>query len=84
MAPLMIFILRCQVWKCDFLIVIVCSPGATSTIDGVLPTKLPSISISAFAGVEDTEIFPDVPASLVLVVADTGMSVGAGAGVARN
>ena len=24
--------------------------------DGVVPTKLPSISISAFAGIEDTEI----------------------------
>src|SRR5271166_3034652 len=31
-----------------------CSPGASSTTDGVLPTKLPSISISAPSGVEAT------------------------------
>src|SRR5690349_18756533 len=31
------------------------SPGATSIVDGVLPTKLPSSSISALVGVDDTE-----------------------------
>ena len=38
----------------DFFTVILCCPADTPMVDGVLPTKLPSISMSAPSGVDDT------------------------------
>ena len=50
LLPPFTFIFRSQSLKPDFLTVIVCSPSATCTSEGVLPTKLLSISISAPEG----------------------------------
>ena len=54
--PHVTFSFRSQVLYPVFLTTTECSPGVTSMSDGVLPTKLPSIWMSALAGVDETEI----------------------------
>src|SRR6185312_6797434 len=55
MAPAASFIFFSHDLYPGFCTEIVCSPGASSNTDGVLPMNSPSISISALSGVEATE-----------------------------
>src|SRR5271169_5277139 len=50
LLPAVTFIFRSQSLKPVFLTVIVWSPSGTCTSEGVFPTKLPSISMSAAEG----------------------------------
>src|SRR5882757_9150709 len=54
-----------------------CGPAATPIVEGVLPTKFPSISMSAPSGVEDTSNSATAPWS-----GDAGASVGPAFGIA--
>ena len=54
MCPLDTVILRSQGLYPAFFTESWCGPAATPTVEGVLPTKFPSISMSAPSGVEDT------------------------------
>src|ERR1700730_9446006 len=54
MCPLDTVILRSQGLNPAFLTESWCGPAATPTVEGVLPTKLPSISMSAASGVDVT------------------------------
>src|SRR5260370_14370331 len=54
MCPLDTVILRSQGLNPAFFRESWCGPAATPTVEGVLPTKFPSISMSAPSGVEDT------------------------------
>src|SRR3989442_2080948 len=54
MCPLDTVTLRSQGLNPSFLRECWCGPAATPTVEGVLPTKFPSISMSAPSGVEDT------------------------------
>src|SRR5580704_6259764 len=80
MCPLETVILRSQDWNPAFFTETWCGPAATPTVEGVLPTKFPSISISAPSGVEDTSNCAPAAWS-----GDTrGMSVGAAFGDASG
>src|SRR5438445_10527057 len=54
MCPLDTVILRSQGLYPAFFTESWCGPAATPTVEGVLPTKFPSISMAAPSGVEDT------------------------------
>src|SRR6202034_2428134 len=57
-----------------------CSPGATPTVEGVLPTKFPSTSMSAPSGVEDTSNSAAAPCSGDTAVVSVGPVLGVAAG----
>src|ERR1700731_3057131 len=63
-----------------------CGPAATPRVEGVLPTKFPSISMSAPSGVEDTSNSAPAPwsgdAGLVSSGAAFGVAAGDAAGTA--
>ena len=80
MCPLDTVILRSQGLNPAFFTESWCGPAATPIVEGVLPTKLPSISMSAASGVEDTSNSAAAPWS-----GDTGgASVGPAFGVAAR
>jgi hypothetical protein len=80
MCPLDTVIVRSQGLNPAFFTESWCDPAATPTVEGVLPTKFPSISMSAPSGVEDTSNSAAASWS-----GDTGgASVGAGFGVAAG
>lgn len=74
----MTFSFRSQFLYPAFFTTTECSPAATLITEGVLPTKAPSTSMSALAGVEETEILLSDEASDLSVVA-TGCAAGDGA-----
>src|ERR1700730_10563785 len=80
MCPLDTVILRSQGLNPAFFTEIWWGPAATPTVEGVLPTKLPSISMSAPSGIEDTSNSAAAPWS-----GDTGgASLGPEFGVAAG
>src|SRR5437667_12470111 len=50
--PAVTVIVRCHSLKPDLPMEIVCSPGVNCTVEGVVPTNLPSMVISAPSGVD--------------------------------
>jgi len=73
-CPLETDILRSHVLKPDFFMEIWCWPEATPTLDGVLPTKLPSISMSAPAGSEATDSCAEAAGAELAAAGDAGVA----------
>src|ERR1700688_1820912 len=81
MCPLDTVIVRSQGLNPALFTEIWCGPAATPKVEGVLPTKFPSISMSAPSGVDDTSNSAAAPWS----GGDTGVvSVGPAFGVAAG
>src|SRR5580700_5053302 len=80
MCPLDTVIFRSQGLNPAFFTESWCGPAATPRVEGVLPTKFPSISMSAPSGVDDTSNSAAAPWS-----SDTGaVPVGPPSGVAAG
>src|SRR3984957_2822826 len=80
MCPLDTVILRSQGLNPAFFTESWCGPATTPTVEGVLPTKFPSISMSAPSGVEDTSNSAAAPWSSDTGTAAVGPAFGIAAG----
>jgi hypothetical protein len=84
MCQLDTLILRSQGLNPSFFKESWCGPATTPTVEGVLPTKLPSISMSAQSGVEDTSNSAAAPWSGDTRGASLGPAFGVAAGKTRG